>query len=235
MRARQQGREILEKSLRKYKRSFRALLKNGAFTPMVLEALRVNSVEDLTVHVGYGKVRPETVVEAIVPEAERERFANRREGRIEKVLRDAIQGEASIRVDGLEDVVTRFARCCVAVPGDPVVGFITRGRGVTVHKAGCTVIGDADPDRRIEVRWEAGCKASRPVGIVVTSENSPGLLAEMSRQIGEVGVNIAAANCRTERNRAINLFDILVADADELQRVIRALEAIDGVMSVRRS
>ena len=115
-----------------------------------------------------------------------------------------------------------------------MVGFITRGRGVTVHKADCAVIGDADPDRRIDVRWGEGCKASRPVRIVVTSENSPGLLAEMSRVIGEVGVNITGANCRTERNRAVNLFDILVTDADELRRVIRAVESIDGVLTARR-
>ena len=131
-------------------------------------------------------------------------------------------------------MVTRFARCCVAVPGDPILGFITRGRGVTVHRADCAVIGDADPDRRIEVRWVAGCKASRPVRIVVTSENSPGLLAEMSRVIGDVGVNITGANCRTEANRAVNLFDILVQDADELLRVTRAVETIDGVLTVRR-
>ena len=234
-RARQQGRDILEKLFRKYKRSFRNMLKNGDFTPAVLEELRVNSVDDLTVHVGYGKVRPEAVIEVLVPEAERKRFANRRESRIEKVIRDAIQGKASIRVDGLEDVVTRFARCCVVVPGDSMVGFITRGRGVTVHRLDCKVIADADPDRRIDVRWEAGSKASRPVSLVVTSENAPGLLAEMSSVIGEVGVNIVSANCRTERNRAINLFEVLVANADELHRLIRALEGIDGVSSVRRS
>ncbi len=138
-------------------------------------------------------------------------------------------------MQGEDGILVRFARCCSPLPGDKIVGFITRGRGVTVHMRDCTKALDLDPERRIDVEWDVKAKVNHPVAIQVLSADKPGILAHISQSFSDSGINITQAHCRTmEDGRAVNTFHASVADLDQLKSVIRALSRISGVYSVDR-
>jgi guanosine-3',5'-bis(diphosphate) 3'-pyrophosphohydrolase len=144
----------------------------------------------------------------------------------------------AIIVENLDDVLIRFGRCCHPLPGDSIIGFITRGRGVTVHTGTCTKALDNDQERRVEVQWNRSTEkgaSKRHVKIRVLSLDEPGLLALMSQTISACGVNITSANIRTTKDKkAIALFDVEVGDLSQLQKVTSALESKRGVITVER-
>jgi len=135
----------------------------------------------------------------------------------------------------MDDVLVRFANCCSPVPGDPVTGWITRGRGVTVHRRECRKAMELDPERRIEVSWTGGSKIDRPVQLRVVTADKPGVLARLSTELGTAGVNIKEANCRVGVDgRAVNLFTFTVSDLSRLKALMRGLQKLDGVYEVER-
>ena len=230
------GREVLEKALRKYKRSLQKEIKTGGLAS-VLPHFDASNVDDLLVLVGYGKVQADTVVKHLIPEDEREKLKDKPETVLEratKVVKNLMGQKSGIRVDGLDDVIVRYSRCCNPVPGDPIVGFVTRGRGVAIHTGDCRHVGDADPDRRIEVYWDVSSKHTHTISLSVMCANRPGLLAGISNALSECGINIASATCRTETDRAINQFEVTVENLDQLKNAMRSIERIRGVLAVER-
>jgi GTP diphosphokinase / guanosine-3',5'-bis(diphosphate) 3'-diphosphatase len=152
---------------------------------------------------------------------------------IRKVTRRA--SPSGVVVGGVDDMFVRFAKCCAPLPGDRIVGFVTRGRGITVHAMKCSRAIDMDPERRIDVVWDKGTKFTRPVSIRVLSADKPGMLATLSTAFTQLGVNISQANCKvTGDDRAINTFEVAVTDSDQLRSIVLAIEKISGVLSVER-
>jgi GTP pyrophosphokinase len=236
--SKQLGRELLEREFRKYGLAFAKAQKSGELEK-ALSSLRIPTADDLLIAVGYGKVLPADVVEAIVPEDKRKPVASEPEPTANPVLqlirKVTRRQTAGIKVAGEDDVLVRFAKCCSPLPGDPIVGFITRGRGVTVHTLGCQKAVDQDPDRKVVVEWDGKLKSPRPVSVQVVCADKPGLLASLSQSFNELGVNISQANCRSvDDNRAINTFQFSVSDLEQLKTVMRALQRINGVYSVSR-
>ncbi len=132
-------------------------------------------------------------------------------------------------------MLVRYGRCCNPVPGDPIVGFITRGRGVTVHTVACDKALATDPERRVEVSWDARSESKRPVTLRVLTVDRPGLLADMSQIFSKRGVNISQANCRaTGDDRAVNTFEVVISDLKQLTELMRSIEKLTGVYSVER-
>ena len=136
--------------------------------------------------------------------------------------RDGAMPEARARrranaviVSGIGDMMVRFARCCNPLPGEAITGFITRGRGVTVHLAGCPQALATDPQRRVPVIWKVGEATPRPIRLEVLCADQPGLLAAMSKAIAAAGVNISTAEVKTAGNdgRALSLFELKVSNA----------------------
>ena len=137
-----------------------------------------------------------------------------------------------VRVQGEADIVVRFAKCCSPVPGDPIVAFISRGRGVIVHTRTCPKTFNLDPARGVEVSWDEDARLLRPVAVQVVSEDKPGILAAISKCFLEHGVNIVQAKCKaSEDGRGLNLFQVAVGHVDQLKKVLRAIQGIDGVIS----
>ena len=130
--------------------------------------------------------------------------------------------------------MVKFAKCCTPVPGDSIIAFISRGRGVIVHTLECERALDFDPARKVEVAWDDGTTTPRPVAVEVISADRPGVLAEMSKCFTDHGVNISQAKCKTEDKRGINTFQVMVGHVDQLRSVIRAIQAVPGVQSVTR-
>ena len=139
-----------------------------------------------------------------------------------------------MRISGIEDILVRYGKCCNPVPGDPIVGFITRGRGVTVHTARCEKGLAMDPLRRVDVSWDVKGDLKRLVSVRVVSDDRPGMLARVSQIFSEAGVNIAQADVRAGTERAVLSFEVSVQDLKQLTGVMRSLEKLEGVHSVER-
>ena len=171
------------------------------------------------------------------PRSSRDQHVDKKgEGRLQQIFKKVARtSKSGISIQGIDDVLVRFGRCCNPVPGDPIVGFITRGRGVTVHTAACEKVLQTDPERRVDVAWDLRGGTARPVSLRVLTADRPGILAELSKCFSTSGVNIAQANCRsTGDDRAVNTFEVSVSDLKQLQGVIRHLERVKGVYSVER-
>jgi GTP pyrophosphokinase len=131
--------------------------------------------------------------------------------------------------------MVRFARCCDPLPGESITGFMTRGRGVMVHASECAKALEADPLRRVQVRWDGKVDSPRPVRLEVMCVDQPGLLAAISKAIAQTGVNIRKAEARgIADSKALNTFEVMVSNVDDLKRVMRNLTRVRGVMRVDR-
>jgi GTP pyrophosphokinase len=228
------GRELLERALHSAGLSYNKVVKTGAITKAV-DAAKLGSVEELLIHVGYGRVAVDEVVRALAPPEQKAPDAIK-EGTVEKVIRKVTGRDTNgIMVSGESDVLVRFSKCCSPLPGDEIVGFITRGRGITIHRRACAKSLDLDPERKVKVEWDAGAKVPRPVCLRVITANRPGILAEVGQTFQKCGLNIEEANCRAaEADRALNLFSFTVGDLSSLKTVIRQLQKVKGVLSVER-
>jgi GTP pyrophosphokinase len=231
------GTDLIDKALRKQDTSMARAekpLKHAA------QELHCQNVDELIVQVGYGKITVAQVLEKAFPGGAKKTEGEdkpKAESMLKTLLRKVTRRTSSsgIKVAGEEDILVRFAKCCSPLPGDPIVGFITRGRGVTVHRRDCDKGLDLDPERRIDVEWDGMSKAQHEVAIQVLCADKPGLLAHISQSFTDQGVNISQAHCRaTEDGRAVNTFHALVKDLDQLKQVIRSLSRIKGVYSVDR-
>ncbi len=230
------GKEILEKELRKFDLTLAKLMKSGELLKVALE-FSFQDVDDLIAAVGYGKVTANQILGKIIPPEKLEEKEEKEEGRLKGLLRKIRRagGREAILIKGIDNVMVRYARCCNPVPGDKVVGFITRGRGVTIHTADCQNIMDDDPNRRVEVEWDSTKEYTYPVRIRIYSEDKKGLLAEITSSISSNEANITNASVNTtEDHKAIGLFELQVSDLNHLNKVIKGIERIKGVYRVER-
>ena len=141
-----------------------------------------------------------------------------------------------VRVKGVGDLMTRFARCCHPIPGDPIIGYITRGRGVTIHLPTCsTVVNEKDIGRLIEVEWEGSIQQTYPIAIRVEAYDRPGLLSEITNVVAENKVNIIAANMHTNPDHtATFLATLQVSSVAQLAKVLSRIEQVKDVHTVQR-
>ena len=139
-----------------------------------------------------------------------------------------------IEVKGIDDLLVRHAKCCNPIAGDNIIGFITRGRGVSVHRSDCAYVLSSDPERQIALQWGKDAALSRPVKIKVVCKDEKGLLAKMSTTITGEKANITSAQINTKTARAQCIFEVAIDSLKHLERVINALHKVKGVHSVER-
>ncbi|WP_303721116.1 bifunctional (p)ppGpp synthetase/guanosine-3',5'-bis(diphosphate) 3'-pyrophosphohydrolase [Malonomonas rubra] len=228
------GRELLEKELRKHDYSMKRAQSLDSFDLAVTD-LGFKQADDLFASVGYGKLSPGQVVSHVLPREELK--VSGKPGAFGKVLEKFSRKKPSsvIKIDGIDDVMVRFANCCNPLPGEPVVGFITRGRGLTVHTANCSQVLASDPDRRIDVEWDMQRKTTRPVKIQVFCSDQKGMLVGISGAITEADANIVSASVFSRGDKkGTNLFEVDVQNLEHLNRVIREVKKVKGVYRVDR-
>jgi len=236
VRARALGRELMARDLERYGLDLEALRTEGRLADVLSRFDRADE-ESLCEAVGYGRIRTRQIIEYLEPERAEEESRRRVgfRGRLLGLLdRQRRPGPDVVLGAGTEEIV-RFGKCCQPLPGEQIVGFMTRGRGVTVHSIECERLADMDPERRVEVSWEKGARAARSVRLEVTARNQRGLLARMSQAITSAGVDISRAFVRTTgEGKAINVFEMTLSSDDELARVRRNLLRVPGVKEVKR-
>jgi len=228
------GRDIAEREFKKYHRSLAKFMKSGKLDEVARE-FSLPDAEELLASIGYGKVSAVQVLGKLVPREEIEKPPE--EGAVAKLVKK-VMGRRSfdgIRVKGVDDVLVRFGRCCNPLPGDPITGYITRGRGVSVHLVNCPNVVGTDSERRVDVSWDEGHTVPHPVRIQVLSMDKRGALAEISGMLTSAEANIIEAECHTTVDKkGICTFTIEVADTNHLKRVMTSLRQMAAVVMVKR-
>jgi len=225
------GRELFEREARKYRLNPTALL-GGEEIKKAAADFGFAGADDLMAAIGYGKSSVHQVLNRLAPNAlletpEKVKSAASRPAPVD-----------GVRIRGVDDLLVRFARCCNPLPGDPIVGFITRGRGLTVHARDCLTVAKSvlDRERLIDVEWDVEEPGKRPVRIAVyIGKDRPGLLSEITGAISARNGNITKAEVTvTDDRRGINNFVVEVADLRQLQDIIAAIRDVRDVINVER-
>ena len=229
------GQELFEREARKYRLSPASLLASDEMKKVVSE-LGFPSADDLLASIGYGKTSLQQVLGKLAPAAVHDTEAIA-EAKTAKTARKT--GEIpAVRVSGVDDLLVRFAKCCAPVPGDSIVGFITRGRGLTVHARDCLTVAKnvLDRERLVAVEWEAGESTKRPVRIAVyIGRDRPGLLAEITTAISSRQGNIIKAEITvTDDRKGLNYFVVEVDDLRQLQDIMHAIREVKDIANVER-
>lgn len=231
------GMDLLTKDMRKVKLSLKKVEKDGRLAE-VAEDLGFKTPGEMFAALGYGSINSSKIIAKLLPEqVQVEHRFEAQPTPMQRIFHRAAQvsrERIGVKVSGLDDVVIRFAKCCQPLPGDRIVGFVTRGRGVTIHYADCQQVLDSDPLRRVDVDWDSGQRAPQRVLITVHAQDQMGLLAQVSQAVSAQGTNITSAQIKTEHGRASINFEILVSSAEQLHKIKRSIEMVAGVIKVER-
>lgn len=237
------GREICERELKKHNLTLKRLVKSGHIK-LLFKSLHCNSLDDMLVKVGSGAITLESLIKALdPPEMRKEQEPAPSEmtpEQIAEVMASQVRsgsnrGGSAISIDGIDDMLAKVSQCCNPVPGDPIVGFITTGSGVSVHKSDCNNLLSSDPRRWIEVYWNNLEHQNYRAEIQVTAENRRGIFVDISSAIGSDMATIVEISAHvTPEDRAEFSIALEIKNLEHLQVILQHLRQMDTVISVRR-
>ena len=227
------GREMCEKTFRKKNTSFNTLVKSGEMMK-VAETFGFKSVDDLVAHVGFGKLTPLQVLNKALPGLEKQE--EKQEGLLSKLVgRKKKKQSTGVIVKGLNDILVKFSKCCNPLPGDPIIGYITQGQGVTIHRKHCLNILKMSSERQIEAQWSTEFTESYPASIKVKTDDRFGLLADIASVISKYKSNILNARTETkETGIGLFYFTILVESTEQLRQIMSDIRKVKKVTDVKR-
>ena len=241
----QRGRENVERELKKQGLQYSQLFRSE-WVELVLKKYNFNSMDDMFSAVGYGGISSSKIIARLKEEyrktlrpeelGELDRDQLRQDRDPEK--RKKKPPENGVIVKGIENCLVRLSRCCNPVPGDEIIGYITRGRGVSVHRKDCVnVTGEREEkERLIEVQWYTAGNASYKAEITIMANDRTQLLMEVTNTLGEAKIPLKAMNARTTRDQiAIIGLTLEIVDTEQLEKIIKKLRKVDGVFEVTRS
>jgi GTP pyrophosphokinase len=242
-RALELGREVCERALKVHDTSLKKLIKNGQLREL-LTKLKAASLDDMLTKVGEGTVTLQQIERALLPD---EVVRHEEEKRYEAELLEKTTGSSQskpipaggrgvVQIDGIDDLLIKISQCCRPVPGDAIIGYITMGSGVAVHKAQCHNLLSAEPERLLEVRW-SGSTTQGPhrTELFLRAEDRRNLLADISATISSDDANIIEMNSRTGSDH-IAEFRVMVEinDLQHLQLLQTHLRQLPNMLEVRR-
>jgi GTP diphosphokinase / guanosine-3',5'-bis(diphosphate) 3'-diphosphatase len=236
------GRRLFEKEVRRFGLNPKNILESEELAKFATE-YGAHRVDDLLTHIGYGKLSARTVLQKAVPPAllKEKPPESGVVSAVKRVLRSGA-AENRIKVRGTDEVLVFRAKCCNPIRGERIVGYITRGKGVSVHSASCPNVLNLmfDPDRRIDVEWDTAGADHAPYSVRLTMqvEDRRGMLAEISARVSDINTNITNMEARTstggEQQARIDM-TVEIRDVKHLERVIKSIKAVDGVLGVERA
>lgn len=236
----EKGKEMLEREARRQGYSLSQLLSKD-WPETVWRKYGFNSVEDMYAALGYGGITTNQILFRLIDEYKKankqEREENLTTKKDTKPQKSHTANDKGIKVKGIENIMVRLSKCCNPVPGDVIIGYITRGRGVSIHRVDCINLKDplVEPQRFIEVEWIDEYKASFSSEIQILARDRQMLLADITKAMSDMKVNVTAVNARTTKNKqvVINIM-IEINDIEQLRRVIKQIEKIDNVIDAYR-
>lgn len=237
------GNDILTRELRKYNANINKFNKSGKLLEAA-KSIGFKSEGELFYQLGFGKANLNEIISKLIPENEILKAENKvkefqNESTISKILKRATnpvtKKKAGIKVGALDNVVVNFAKCCDPLPGDKIVGFISRGRGIIVHNALCPEVTRLDPERRVDVSWDNEESSSKNIKIAIYSQDRIGLFGDLSKVISENNANIFNASAKVDDfAKAKTIFEINIKSAKQLDKIIKSLQKVNGVTRVER-
>ena len=229
------GRRLLETEFRRHGLAPAQVLKSSELVEVAKQE-GYETTDELTIAIGFGHIATAQVVNRLITPASQTTPVLPEPSTSHKVL-SSRDGEQGVQVKGGRDLLMQLSRCCNPVPGDRILGYITRGRGLTIHSVDCPNLEALDYDRArlVEVEWDTAAPSLHAVKIAVIAEDRTGVLANVSSAIAECKANISRAEIITREDRKAELdFIVEVADTAHLNRVLKTIERIDGVITARR-
>lgn len=234
------GREMLEREAKRNGFALPQLMKSEWLEP-INRKYSFNSLEDLYASVGYGGITTGQIIPRLVAEEKQERkqIIKEEAHKTAQKTPDHYTKSRGVLVKGEDDMVVRFAKCCNPVPGDEIVGYITRGRGVSVHQSDCSNLKDIMDKGGvfIEVSWAEEGKSSYLAEVQLVSDDRPGIMLEISRILVNMDINLSALNARSDtKTQTSNIsMTLKIKDTQQLASVIRQFKKINGVQKVYRT
>lgn len=226
------GRDFLDRELRKA----RAERPGEEKMEEASDDLGYHDTEEMLAALGRGEVQPSTVMKELFPERSVERDRARGGSTLQR-LADKLRGEEDgVRIQGVDNLMVRYAKCCQPLPGDAVVGYVTAGRGVTIHRKDCpNFIQLADePERHVEIQWSTDHGDRFFVGLHVEGTDRTGLLSDVARAISDTETNIQHADMRAAEEGVVGEFVVEVRDLPHLKKVLKRIRSVKGILSVER-
>ena len=223
------GRDFLEREIRKLRRE----LPDSATLQKAATALGYSDVPHLHAAMGRGDVGTTAILKALYPDHDPS-AEPRPPTPLERLAEKLRMSGKGVRIQGMENLMVRYSQCCQPVPGDDVIGYITRGRGVSIHRADCPNILSLDRDRRMEIEWTAEKGDRFMVKIFLRGSDRRGLLSDVAKAISDTGTNIQHADMRAMDGGMSGAFVVEVQDLPHLRKVVKAVSAVKGVISVER-
>jgi GTP diphosphokinase / guanosine-3',5'-bis(diphosphate) 3'-diphosphatase len=234
------GRKLLEKESRRYDGNLLKLLETESLARAASELGFQN--DELYAQIGYGKLSPKLVLDKLVPQGELKEKAPEHPvlTAVKRVLKPGSASTDRIVVRGVDDLMVFRARCCNPIRGEKIIGYVTRGKGVSVHSMNCPNVVNLqyDPERRIDVEWDKGADvAPYTVRLTMQVEDRRGMIAELSSRIAEINTNILMleASTRAEDNQARIDMTVEIQDVKHLEKVMKSIRAVEGVLGVERA
>lgn len=228
------GRRFFEKEVRKAKLSVKKVMDSEAMQTFLTEE-GLNKEEELFSRIGFGRTSARQVVERLFPDESRQE-APEREGTFTRVVRRLLPQQGPIEVRGHGDLLAYLAKCCNPLPGEEIVGYVTRGHGVSVHSANCPNVRNLlyNPEREIDVSWARHADDRYKIALSIETEDRPGMVARLGETIANLGANIARIEADTESGHGDWLVIVELKDLKQLEKLRRGIRAIPGVLRVAR-
>lgn len=230
------GREMIEAELKRFQWTLQKVQKEPAFR----EALKKRGVKDLDpllVEVARGHVALGPLVKDLLPDGVYQPRQDEQQGALSSLLNRFRRATTSpVLITGEDGLLVSYAKCCGPLPGEPIAGFITRGRGITVHRSACPQLAGMDPDRQIPVEWDAAAAVKHSGEIRIYCTDRPGMLAKITNICEQNGVNINRAEAQAPSDApAVVTLELELRDVSELTRLISNIEKVPGVDAVHRT
>jgi GTP pyrophosphokinase len=226
------GKEILERAVRKGRKERpgeERLYEVGT-------TLGYRDADHLHEALGRGDLGPTAVMKALFPDHDPETVPERAPSTLEKISAVLKRTDRGVRIQGMDNLMVRYSQCCQPVPGDRVVGYITRGRGVSIHRIDCPNVLhlSQDPERRVEIEWSAEQEERFFVKIQMHGTDRRGLLSDVAKAISDTGTDIQHADMKSTNGGMDAEFVVEVKDLSHLNRVVKAVKKVKGVLEVER-
>jgi len=228
------GKSIAERKLRDKGININDIFKKDKLSD-IFDKFELNNLDELYRAVGFGNISINDLIKFVKPETEL--HTADKAYRIDKIIKNIRKDEMkdAVLVKGFNDIMTRFAKCCSPLPGESISGYITRGKGITIHKNDCPHLLEVDPQRKIEVEWDKNFNEQMPAKIFVECIDKPGILSKLTKTISSSDVNILRVEMDSiEIEKAKGVFNLTVDNVNQLIAVIESLKKVKGVLSVDR-